>query len=108
MDLEMVARAIQLIIAPAVLLTACCIFTNGLLVLYATIGERLRVTVRERGDLLRETEASGGGSLIAQERLEDIDLQILVTPSSAGQEFPCRNVYRDGFLYPGYVRHCVF
>jgi len=84
MDLEMVARVIQLIIAPAVLLTACCIFTNGLLVLYAAIGERLRVTVRERVDLLRETEADKtrcserveGSNRIVKERLEDIDFQI--------------------------------
>ena len=88
MDLEMVARTIQLIIAPAVMITSCCIFMNGLLTLYASIGERLRVTVRERVDLLRETEldkmrspATEGSveesGLIAQERLEDIDFQIL-------------------------------
>ena len=76
MDLDMVARAIQLIIAPAVLLTSCCIFTNGLLALYAAIGERLRVTARERLDLLREAESNARSDLIAKERLEDIDFQI--------------------------------
>ncbi|HLF74875.1 MAG TPA: DUF2721 domain-containing protein [Anaerolineales bacterium] len=87
MDLEMVARAIQLIIAPAVLLTACCIFTNGLLALYAAIGERLRLTAREKVDLLKETATgagrhpAAGGSLegpglIVRERLADIDLQL--------------------------------
>jgi hypothetical protein len=76
MDPEMVARTIQLIIAPAVMITSCCIFTNGLLVHYAAIGERLRLTVRERVDLLRETEAGKMPSVLAQERLEDIDFQI--------------------------------
>lgn len=76
MDLEMVARTIQLIIAPAVMITSCCIFTNGLLAHYASIGERLRVTVRERVDLLREAEVNSRSGLIVQERLEDIDFQI--------------------------------
>src|ERR1041385_1344158 len=87
MDLEMVARTIQLIIAPAVMITSCCIFTNGLLAHYAAIGERLRITVRERVDLLKETEAGSqrrptiegnaeGSGLIIQERLADIDFQI--------------------------------
>jgi hypothetical protein len=76
MDLEMVARTIQLIIAPAVMITSCCIFTNGLLAHYASIGERLRLTVRERVDLLKEAEVSSSSDLIVQERLEDIDFQI--------------------------------
>lgn len=76
MDIEMISRTIQLIIAPAVMLTACCIITNGLLGLYASIGERLRVTIRERVDLLRESEAGNGSALIAKERLEDLDFQI--------------------------------
>ena len=95
MDLEMVARTIQLIIAPAVMITSCCIFTNGLPAHYASIGERLRVTVRERLDLLREAEINSrrrpateerrpelvegsveGLRLIVQERLGDIDFQI--------------------------------
>src|SRR6266540_962822 len=76
MDLEMVARTIQLIIAPAVMITSCCIFGAGLLGHYATVGERLRLTVRERVDLLRETESSVSSGLIVKERLEDIDFQI--------------------------------
>jgi hypothetical protein len=72
----MIGRTIQLIIAPAVTLTACCIFTNGLLGHYAAIGERLRVIVRERVDLLKETETAPGSGLIVKERLEDIDFQV--------------------------------
>jgi Protein of unknown function (DUF2721) len=73
MDLEMVARTIQLIIAPAVMITACCIFGAGLLGHYSSIGERLRLTVREKVDLLRETYSASGASLIIKARLEDID-----------------------------------
>ena len=76
MDLQMVARTIQLIIAPAVMITSCCIFGAGLLAHYSSIGERLRLTVRERIDLLRETDASAPLGLIEKERLEDIDDQI--------------------------------
>ncbi|MCI0552770.1 MAG: DUF2721 domain-containing protein [Anaerolineae bacterium] len=84
MDLEMVARTIQLIIAPAVMITSCCIFGAGLLGHYSAIGERLRVTVRERVDLMRETEAGTRrrserveeSGLIVRERLEDVDYQI--------------------------------
>jgi hypothetical protein len=56
MNLEMTARSIQLIIAPAVMITSCCIFTNSLLGHYTAIGERLPITIRERVDLLQETE----------------------------------------------------
>ena len=55
MDLEMVARTIQFIIAPAVMITSCCIPGTGLLGHYSSIGERLRVTVRERAGAKRES-----------------------------------------------------
>jgi len=76
MDPEMVARTIQLIIAPAVMITSCCIFGAGLLAHYSSIGERLRITVRERIELLMEKEASTSSNVIVKERLEDIDHQI--------------------------------
>src|SRR6266498_5612397 len=76
MDPEMVARTIELIIAPAVMITSCCIFGAGLLAHYSAIGERLRITVRERIDLLREKEANESSNVIVKERLEDIDYQI--------------------------------
>ena len=76
MDPEMVARTIQLIIAPAVMITSCCIFGAGLLAHYSSIGERLRITVRERIDLLREKQANESSNVIVKERLEDIDDQI--------------------------------
>jgi hypothetical protein len=47
MDPEMVTRTIQLIIAPVVMITSCCILGSGLLAHYSALGERLRLTVRE-------------------------------------------------------------
>ena len=95
MDLEMIARTIQLIIPPAVMITSCCIFTNGLLGHYAAIGERLRVTVRERVDLLRETEAGMMSGKIAKDRLEDIDFQI---PSLLHHHLLVRNSLAGAFI----------
>lgn len=57
MDLKIIARTIQLIIAPAVIITSCCILGSGLLEHYSSIGERLRVAVSERADLLKETKS---------------------------------------------------
>ena len=61
MDHEMVTRTIQLIIAPVVMITSCCILGSGLLAHYSTLGERLRVTVRERAELERQP---GSGSTV--------------------------------------------
>jgi hypothetical protein len=70
------AAPVPLIIAPAVMITSCCIFGAGLLAHYAAIGERLRIIVRERIELLMEKEASISSNVIVRERLEDIDRQI--------------------------------
>jgi hypothetical protein len=76
MDPEMVTRTIQLIIAPVVMITSCCILGSGLLAHYSSIGERLRLTVRERVELLREMAAGTSPGLITHERLLDIDAQV--------------------------------
>jgi hypothetical protein len=55
MDPEMVTRTIQLIIAPVVMITSCCILGSGLLAHYSSLGERLRITFRERVELKRDT-----------------------------------------------------
>ena len=106
MDPEMVARTIQLIIAPAVMITACCIFGAGLLAHYTSIGERLRLIVRERIDLLREAEGTSPAGLIVEERLDDIDDQIpnllrhhsLIRTSLAGTLFAAIFYILDMFI----------
>jgi hypothetical protein len=47
MSAEMVARTIQLIIAPVVMVTTCSILLGGLLSHYAALNDRLRGMARE-------------------------------------------------------------
>ena len=68
-----IARTIQLIIAPAVLITACMLFQNGCLVRYASIGQRIRSLSHERFELIRSDKAQGKFNL---ERLQAIDYQL--------------------------------
>ena len=48
MNAEMVARIIQLILAPVVMISACAILESGLLGHYASINARLRNMTHER------------------------------------------------------------
>lgn len=52
MDIASVARNIQIILAPVVMVTACAILVQGLLARYVTINERLRAMSAERLRLL--------------------------------------------------------
>jgi hypothetical protein len=75
MDPEMVTRTIQLIIAPVVMITSCCILGSGLLVHYASLGERLRLAVREGLELKRKPEL---GSLTGLTDYIDAQLSVLL------------------------------
>lgn len=77
MSAAAVANTIQLILAPAVMVTACAILLGGLLSHYAAINDRLRALSRERLDRIRQanSESPGADGLIA-ERLQEIDKQI--------------------------------
>ncbi len=75
MNAEMVARTIELIVAPAVMVSACAILQGGLLGHYAAINDRLRSLTREHLELLGardqdEVRAAGYHS----ERLEEINV----------------------------------
>ncbi len=72
MNAEMVARIIQTIIAPVVMITTCSIMLGSLLSHYAAISDRLRALARERIDLLRAMSADS----ISRERLGEIDAQL--------------------------------
>jgi hypothetical protein len=67
-----VAKTIQLIIAPVVLITACALIQNAVLSRYASVGQYMRSLALERLGLLR----SGEMDSFRQERLQDIDRQI--------------------------------
>jgi hypothetical protein len=77
MSAETVARTIQLILAPVVMVTACAILLGGLLSHYAAINDRLRALARERLDLLRQASAAAPiADPFNSERLEEIDKQV--------------------------------
>ena len=75
--LDAVTHAIQLIVAPVVMVSACAILSAGLLSRYSAVNDRLRLMGRERLELLA---AAKPGATIAfdlvTERLAEIDTQI--------------------------------
>ena len=75
MDIQTAAKTIQLILAPAVMVTACGILIGGMLTLYAGINERIRRLAAERLDLALVVPADGHQRR-AQERLGEIDHQV--------------------------------
>lgn len=68
-----IAQTIQLIIAPVVLITACMLFQNGVLVRYASIGQRIRSLVHERFELLQSGQSD---DMFKIERIQTIDYQL--------------------------------
>lgn len=68
-----IAQTIQLIIAPVVLITACMLFQNGVLLRYSSIGQSIRLLAHERFELLRLGKVEDTFSL---ERLQVIDRQL--------------------------------
>lgn len=63
-----------MIVAPAVMITACAILLGGLLGHYAAVNERLRSMARERLDLLRDGRIRSGH--FEHERMAEIDAQL--------------------------------
>jgi Ni/Fe-hydrogenase subunit HybB-like protein len=69
---EAIGRAIQLILAPVVMFSACSVFVGGVLNHYTSVGDRIRALTRERLELLRDPNPNP----LAQERLDEIDVQL--------------------------------
>ena len=81
MDVQTVARTIQLILAPVVMVTASGILISALLPRYDALSNRLRAMVRERLELLRAAgpnfeSAVKNLDVFTQERLHQIDYQV--------------------------------
>jgi hypothetical protein len=68
-----VAKTIQLIIAPVVLITACAIIQGGILGRFIYVGQRVRGLAHERLDLLHSGKINDAFAL---ERLQEIDRQV--------------------------------
>ena len=74
MNADLVSRAIQLILAPVVLVSSAAIVLNGLLTHYGAVNDRLRSMNRERFDLVRTLATSADP--LGEERLKEIDYQV--------------------------------
>ena len=70
----MITRIIQLVVAPVVMISACAIFTGGLLSRYAAINDRLRAMNHERLEII--FAKPGKLPPATEERLAEIDNQI--------------------------------
>ena len=70
MTADDIARTIQLVLAPVVMVTACAITLGGLMGHYQAVNDRLREMARERLDLVR-----GSPDGLGRERLAEIDHQ---------------------------------
>jgi len=71
----MAAKTIQVIVAPAVMVTACGLLLNGMLGHYTSINTRIRGFAAERLHLALTTPVPGDVAL-AGERLREIDHQL--------------------------------
>lgn len=69
---ENITRLIQLILAPAVMISACAIMVGGLVGRFAAINDRLRLLNKERYELI----AKFSDDSLSAERLSEIDGQI--------------------------------
>jgi len=74
---DAIARTIQLVLAPVVMVSACSIFVGGVLSRYTNLSDRIRAMSSERLDLLRRTAASGDDAdSLRHERLREIDVEL--------------------------------
>ena len=81
MTTDTIARIIQLILAPVVMVSACAILVSGTLSHYAAINDRLRALARERLELLRGPTGelripAASEDAFTTERLQEIDNQL--------------------------------
>src|SRR5947209_5789315 len=84
---SMLAQAIQLILAPVLMISSCAIVSSGLLGPCAAINERLRVPVRERLELIRpgSADASAAAAEFRGERLGEIEEPLPLLLQRPGQ-----------------------
>jgi Flp pilus assembly protein TadB len=76
MNAEAIVRIIQLILAPAVMVTTCAILLGGMQGHYAAVNDRLRSMAHERLDLLLGVGHSANPDAFVDERLRQIDHQL--------------------------------
>ncbi|MFN8456323.1 MAG: DUF2721 domain-containing protein [Anaerolineae bacterium] len=76
MNPEVIVGTIQIILAPAVMVTSCAILQGAILGHYTGINQRLRAMAQERLQILRANGVSTSTDTLTTERLDEIDTQI--------------------------------
>jgi small-conductance mechanosensitive channel len=71
---DLFARAVQLVLAPVVMISSAAVILNGLLAHYGEVNGRIRTMNRERFDLVRTLAAAD--DQLCVERLAEIDHQL--------------------------------
>lgn len=71
---DMFARAVQLVLAPVVMISSAAVILNGLLAHYGEVNGRIRAMNRERFDLVHTLAAAP--DQLCSERLAEIDHQL--------------------------------
>ena len=74
MNADLFARAVQLVLAPVVMISSAAVILNGLLAHYGEVNGRIRTMNRERFDLVRTLAAAD--DQLCVERLAEIDHQL--------------------------------
>jgi len=73
---EAVARTIQLILAPVVMISSAAVILNGLLAHYGEVNARVPAMNRERFDLAHLLASGSADQHLVDERLAEIDHQV--------------------------------
>jgi hypothetical protein len=80
MTIDSIIRTISLILAPAVMISSCAIFLNGIITRYESVGARMRAMHHERLELLQgwEHTTSSGVSTdgFRTHRIHEIEVQL--------------------------------
>lgn len=77
MTSDSIARTIQLVLAPVVMVSACSIFVGGVLSRYSSLSDRMRAMTSERLDLLRRVVAPEHDvDALSAERLREIAVEL--------------------------------
>jgi len=80
MTIDSIIRTISLILAPAVMISSCAIFLNGIITRYESVSARMRAMHHERLELLhglRHTTGNGVSSYgFSNHRIQEIEIQL--------------------------------
>jgi Protein of unknown function (DUF2721) len=80
MTIDSIIRTISLILAPAVMISSCAIFLNGIITRYESVSARMRAMHHERLELLQglgHTTSNGVPSdSFSKHRIQEIEIQL--------------------------------